>query len=88
MIGSAAVVAATFATSMAMFYAINAFGLLRVSAEGELHGLDLHEHGVPAYPEYSLHSGATPAGGPDFTQQAVNVPAYGMSARIVPGDAR
>jgi ammonium transporter, Amt family len=80
MIGSAAIVAATFTTSMVMFYAINAVGLLRISAEGELHGLDLHEHGIPAYPEYALHSGATPAGGPDFTQQALNAPvAHGVT---------
>src|SRR6185295_12749989 len=43
-IGSAATVAATFGTSLAMFYALNAFGVLRVSQEGEWQGLDLHEH--------------------------------------------
>jgi len=42
MIGSAAVVVATFGVSMAMFVAINAFGILRVSAEGEMQGIDLH----------------------------------------------
>ena len=93
MIGSAAIVAATFATSMVMFSAIHAVGLLRISAEGELHGLDLHEHGIPAYPEYALHSGATPAGGPGFTHDAVNAPAaYGAApaaARaVLPGQAR
>ena len=35
-------------------YAINAMGLLRVSEEGELYGLDLHEHGISAYPEYVI----------------------------------
>jgi hypothetical protein len=28
---------------------------LRVSAAGELAGLDLHEHGMVAYPEYVIH---------------------------------
>lgn len=28
--------------------------MLRVSKEGELEGLDLHEHGAVAYPEYAL----------------------------------
>jgi Amt family ammonium transporter len=41
-------------------YAVNATGTLRVSREGELYGLDLHEHGINAYPEYVIHSiGAT-----------------------------
>ena len=31
------------------FMAINALGLLRVSEEGELEGIDIHEHGAPAY---------------------------------------
>jgi ammonia channel protein AmtB len=30
-------------------------GPLRVSKEGELEGLDLHEHGMVAYPEYVIH---------------------------------
>ena len=37
-----------------MFKIINAFGLLRVTKEVEQYGLDLHEHGIPAYPEYLL----------------------------------
>jgi ammonium transporter, Amt family len=28
--------------------------VLRVSKAGELEGLDLHEHGAVAYPEYAL----------------------------------
>jgi len=62
--------ASTFGVSMAMMLAINAFGLLRVSPEGELQGLDLHEHGVPAYPEYQLHTAAQPQGAPAFTREA------------------
>jgi Amt family ammonium transporter len=50
-IGSASITAATFAISMAMFYAVKATGTLRVSKEGELEGLDIHEHGGTAYPE-------------------------------------
>ena len=51
-------------------YAVNAMGVLRVSKEGELIGLDLHEHGIPAYPEYVLHAAAAPQGTPAFTEQA------------------
>jgi Amt family ammonium transporter len=53
-IGSASVVAATLAASVVLMYAVKATGTLRVSREGELEGLDLHEHGVVAYPEYAL----------------------------------
>ena len=70
MIGSAAIVTATFSTTLAVMYAIDAFGLLRVSEEGELVGLDIHEHGIPAYPEYSLHPAATPHGAKSFNDGA------------------
>jgi ammonium transporter, Amt family len=70
MIGSAAIVSATFVTTMAMMLAINAAGILRVSQEGEIQGLDLHEHGIPAYPEYTLHPSATPHGNAAFATGA------------------
>jgi Amt family ammonium transporter len=60
LIGSASITAATFAVSMAMFYAVKATGTLRVSREGELEGLDLHEHGAPAYPELLLSEAISP----------------------------
>jgi Amt family ammonium transporter len=50
-IGSASVTAATFGVSMVMFYLVKLTGTLRVSKEGELEGLDIHEHGGSAYPE-------------------------------------
>ena len=53
-IGSATVVVATFAAAMLLMYAVKATGTLRVSPEGELEGLDLHEHGSSAYPEYMI----------------------------------
>ena len=53
-IGSAAVTAATFAVGMVLMYAVKMTGQLRVSAEGEMEGLDRHEHGMPAYPEFVI----------------------------------
>jgi Amt family ammonium transporter len=42
-------------------YAVKATGTLRVSRAGELEGLDIHEHGMMAYPEYVIHGDfATP----------------------------
>jgi ammonium transporter, Amt family len=51
-IGSAAITAGTVVMSLVLMYAVKATGTLRVSKEGELEGLDLHEHGGPAYPEF------------------------------------
>jgi Amt family ammonium transporter len=61
-IGSATITFATFGIAMVVMYLVNSMGLLRVSSEGEIHGLDLHEHGISAYPEYVIHSVAKPAG--------------------------
>jgi Amt family ammonium transporter len=56
LIGSGSVCIATFVVAMGLMYAVKATGTLRVSREGELEGLDLHEHGMLAYPEYVIHS--------------------------------
>jgi Amt family ammonium transporter len=58
-IGSASVTVAVLATSLALMYGVKAIGWLRVSEDGELEGLDKHEHGGPAYPELvgTVHSG-------------------------------
>jgi len=53
-VGSFIVCVATFASAMAMFAALNALGLLRVSKEGEQIGLDIDQHGISAYPEYAM----------------------------------
>jgi Amt family ammonium transporter len=83
-IGSIIITAATFSVSLVMMFALQSAGYLRVSEEGELQGLDLHEHGIPAYPEYALHSAATPHGGPQFTNAAFGSPA---PARVTPSRA-
>jgi Amt family ammonium transporter len=54
MIGSAAVVGASLVSAFVLMYAVKATGTLRVSREGEIEGLDLHEHGILAYPEYAM----------------------------------
>jgi ammonium transporter, Amt family len=61
-VGSVIITVATFVVSLAVMYAVNAMGLLRVSADGESYGLDLHEHGIPAYPEYVISALGSPAG--------------------------
>jgi Amt family ammonium transporter len=46
---NAVVAIVAFGVAFAMMAAINAVGLLRVSEAGELEGIDIHEHGAPAY---------------------------------------
>jgi ammonium transporter, Amt family len=61
-IRSLIITVSTFVVAMGMMYLVNAMGLLRVSPEGETHGLDLHEHGISAYPEYVISAMGTPGG--------------------------
>jgi Amt family ammonium transporter len=68
-IGSAIVTISTFAVAMLVMYLVNSVGLLRVSREGELYGLDLHEHGISAYPEYVITALGTPSGSREAVSQ-------------------
>jgi Amt family ammonium transporter len=84
--GVLSVAAATAAISLALMYAVKATGALRVSARGEEEGLDLHEHGIAAYPEFVVSRGldgfAELAAAARLTQAAPGrpVPAPGLGA--------
>ena len=79
-IGSGIICGSTFALSMLMFWVLGLFGALRISREGELEGMDIHEHGCPAYPEYVISALAAPAGSPSDT---VGVAPSGVDRRVV-----
>jgi len=87
-VGSAIITVSTFVVAMIVMYVINAMGLLRISAEGENYGLDLHEHGISAYPEYVISAMGRPGGMAmeSVSPQALN--AQSASARVsLPGSA-
>jgi len=67
-VGNLIITVSTFAVAMGMMYLVHLTGTLRVSKEGELEGLDLHEHGVPAYPEYVITPSASPSGSPSAAE--------------------
>lgn len=87
-IGSATITIATFAVSMLVMYAVHAMGLLRVSAEGELYGLDLHEHGISAYPEYVITTLGTPSGAQRADDRSSAYPEYVIPAHRPPSAAQ
>jgi Amt family ammonium transporter len=66
-IGSAIICGATFGVAMAVFGVLHAMKQLRISKEGEQEGMDIHEHGLPAYPEYVISALAAPMGMPRDT---------------------
>jgi Amt family ammonium transporter len=71
-IGNTSIFLGVFAVSMVLMYAVKMTGTLRVSEEGEVEGLDLHEHGSEAYPEavISHHGGTRSARPPAATYSA------------------
>ncbi len=64
--GSLVICTCTFVIALIVMYAIKAMGILRISPEVEIQGLDIHEHGAPAYhPEYAyMGYSPIPAGMP------------------------
>jgi Amt family ammonium transporter len=66
LIGTFTIVGWAFATSLVLFYGLKAVGMLRVSPEEELAGLDISEHGMYAYPQPQValetFGGGTPLG--------------------------
>jgi Amt family ammonium transporter len=77
--GSATITFATLAAGLILMYVVKMTRTLRVSPEGEIEGLDIHEHGAPAYhPEYAyMGYSQLPPGKPASG-------AYGTSAPGVP----
>jgi Amt family ammonium transporter len=78
-VGSLIVTVTTFTVAFAVMWAVNAVGLLRVSAEGESFGLDLHEHGINAYPEYVISA----TGRPSAVEHRPEAPSFAIQPRPI-----
>jgi Amt family ammonium transporter len=81
LIGSVSVTLVTLVVSMVLMYAVKATGTLRVTAAGEIQGLDIHEHGTMAYPEFTLHGNDGTPKSLDDVKAAVRA-SKGLSASI------
>jgi Amt family ammonium transporter len=79
-IGSFIITVSTFVVAIVLMKVVHAMGLLRISEEGEREGLDLHEHGISAYPEYVISSMGGPA--------AMTLPAPSASSATVPSNIK
>ncbi len=68
-----------FCTMFALFMFLKAIGMLRVTEEEEIQGLDMVEHGMPAYPSGPV-SGAPSSpgmgGAPAVASSGSPVPAH------------
>ncbi len=81
-IGNVIIAVATFTVALALMYGVKMLGILRVSKEGELEGLDIHEHGIPAYPEYVLTPAATPHGAMNAMASSYSSAPTGVSENL------
>src|SRR3954451_13152226 len=57
--GNAVVGGSAFVIAMLLFLGVRATGTLRVSEDGEREGIDIHEHGSPAYRPEAAYTGQT-----------------------------
>jgi Amt family ammonium transporter len=62
LIGVVAIAAFVAMLSAVVGFGLKAAGMLRVSEEEEVEGLDIHEHGMYGYPEVALGAAAYPGG--------------------------
>lgn len=74
-IGNAFVAVLTLAAGLVLMFGIKAIGMLRISEEGELEGLDIHEHGAPAYHPEPSYEGYSPLPPSNVGANAPGVPA-------------
>jgi len=80
-IGSFCITATTFLVSLALMYAVKLTGTLRITERGELEGIDIHEHGAHAHPEYVTHE-VGPVNYPDAGNVMANATLAGAKVKV------
>ena len=58
--GSATIIVCTAAAGLLLMFGLKALGVLRISEAEELEGLDIAEHGAPAYHPEPAYQGYSP----------------------------
>ncbi|MBI2723552.1 MAG: ammonium transporter [Chloroflexi bacterium] len=86
--GTFSVMAAVLVVSLVLMYAVKLTGTLRISEQGEREGMDLHEHGASAYPEFVLNRGMPVYAELVRATQPKLVPTNGGAGRASAGDRR
>jgi Amt family ammonium transporter len=80
--GTCSVMAATLGVGLALMYAVKLTGTLRVSEAGEREGLDLHEHGAAAYPEFVVNRGLGAYFEPASVPERTAAPAFSAASAV------
>ncbi len=83
--GSIIITVCTLVAGLMLMYFVKLTKTLRISEEGELEGLDIHEHGAPAYhPEYAYMGYSPIPSGVSSGNGGASVPA-GVPTGVIPG---
>ena len=83
LIGTLAIGGWALGASLVLFFALKAIGMLRVSAEEEIAGLDISEHGMYAYPQQVVALESTPGGFGSYSSPLGMTPAGKPSTEAV-----
>jgi Amt family ammonium transporter len=86
-IGAGAIIGWTVATSGLMFLVLKYTVGLRASEEEELRGLDIFEHGVEAYPDFTPAAGRGVFGAMAESEAAQTVSSAAVRPHAAPGSA-
>jgi Amt family ammonium transporter len=80
LIGSISITVCCLAMGFALMYAVKATRTLRISEAGELEGIDIHEHGGPAFHPEPQFTGISPSATSSVGQESGSI-SLGDSAR-------
>jgi Amt family ammonium transporter len=78
--GTFSVMLCTFVVAIGLMYLVKLTGTLRISEAGERAGLDIHEHGASAYPEFVVNRGLSGIAGLQGSVATAAAPAFASTS--------